>query len=47
MRNSDGAWVALAAGVGVYHLIAADDELLTDAAHRYFRSSSTPNPLDW
>jgi hypothetical protein len=38
MRNSDRAWVALAGGVAAYDLIAADDELLTNAARRYFKS---------
>jgi hypothetical protein len=38
MRNSDLAWVALAGGVTAYDLIATDDELLTNAARRYFKS---------
>jgi hypothetical protein len=38
MRNSDLAWVALADGVAAYDLIAADDEQLTNAARRYFKS---------
>ena len=38
MRNSDRAWLALAGGVAAYDLIATDDELLADAARRYFRS---------
>src|ERR1700757_4312095 len=38
MRNSDRAWVALAGGVAAYDLIATDDELLTNAARRYFKS---------
>jgi hypothetical protein len=38
MRNSDRAWVALACGVAAYDLIAADDEQLTNAARRYFKS---------
>jgi hypothetical protein len=38
MRNSDRAWVALAGGVAAYDLIAADDEQLTHAARRYFKS---------
>ena len=38
MRNSDRAWVALAGGVAAYDLIATDDEQLTNAARRYFRS---------
>src|ERR1700749_2718452 len=38
MRNSDLAWVALAGGVAAYDLIATDDELLTNAARRYFKS---------
>ena len=38
MRNSDRAWMALAGGVAAYDLIAADDELLTNAARRYFKS---------
>jgi hypothetical protein len=38
MRHSDRAWLALAAGVAAYDLIAIDDEQLSDAAHRYFRS---------
>lgn len=38
MRNSDRAWVALAAGVAAYDLIATDDEQLTNAARRYFKS---------
>src|ERR1700757_4578087 len=38
MRNSDRAWVALASGVAAYDLIATDDELLTNAARRYFKS---------
>jgi hypothetical protein len=38
MRNSDRAWVALAGGVAAYDLIAADDEQLTNAARRYFKS---------
>jgi hypothetical protein len=39
MRNSDRAWLALAGGVAAYDLIATDDELLTDAARRYFKSA--------
>jgi hypothetical protein len=38
MRNSDRAWVALASGVAAYDLIAADDEQLSNAARRYFKS---------
>jgi len=38
MRSSDRAWLARAAGVTAYDLIATDDEQLSDAAHRYFRS---------
>jgi hypothetical protein len=38
MRNSDRAWVALAAGVAAYDLVAIDEEQLTDAARRYFKS---------
>jgi hypothetical protein len=38
MRNSDRAWLALAGGVAAYDLIATDDELLSDAARRYFKS---------
>ena len=38
MRNSDRAWVTLAGGVAAYDLIAADDEQLTHAARRYFKS---------
>ena len=38
MRNSDRAWMALAGGVAAYDLIAADDEQLTNAARRYFKS---------
>jgi hypothetical protein len=38
MRSSDRAWVALASGVAAYDLIATDDELLTNAARRYFKS---------
>jgi hypothetical protein len=38
MRNSDLAWVALAGGVAAYDLIATDDEQLTNAARRYFKS---------
>ena len=38
MRKSDGAWLALAGGVAAYDLIATDDELLSDAARRYFKS---------
>jgi hypothetical protein len=38
VRNSDQAWVALAGGVAAYDLIATDDEQLTNAARRYFRS---------
>ena len=38
MRNSDRAWVALAGGVAAYDLIATDDEQLTHAARRYFKS---------
>ena len=38
MRNSDRAWLALAGGVAAYDLIAADDEQLTNAARRYFKS---------
>jgi hypothetical protein len=38
MRNSDVAWVALAGGVAAYDLIATDDEQLTNAARRYFKS---------
>ena len=42
MRNSDRAWLALAAGVAAYDLAANDDELLTDAARRYFKSKPLP-----
>jgi hypothetical protein len=38
MRKSDRAWLALAGGVAAYDLIATDDELLSDAARRYFKS---------
>src|SRR4029453_14872297 len=38
MRNSDRAWLALAGGVAAYDLIATDNELLSDAARRYFKS---------
>ncbi len=38
MRNSDRAWVAPAGGVAAYDLIATDDEQLTNAARRYFKS---------
>jgi hypothetical protein len=38
MRSSDRAWVALAGGVAAYDLIATDDEQLTNAARRYFKS---------
>ena len=38
MRKSDQAWLALAGGVAAYDLIATDDELLSDAARRYFKS---------
>ena len=38
MRNSDRAWVTLAGWVAAYDLIAADDEQLTNAARRYFKS---------
>jgi hypothetical protein len=38
MRDSDRAWVALAGGVPAYDLIATDDEQLTNAARRYFKS---------
>jgi hypothetical protein len=38
MRKSDRAWVALAGGVAAYDLIATDDEQLTNAARRYFKS---------
>jgi hypothetical protein len=38
MRNSDRAWVALAGGVAAYDLVATDDEQLTNAARRYFKS---------
>lgn len=38
MRNSDRAWMALAGGVAAYDLIATDDEQLTNAARRYFKS---------
>jgi hypothetical protein len=37
MRSSDRAWLALAGGVAAYDLIATDDELLTNAARRYFK----------
>lgn len=38
MRSSDRAWVVLAGGVTAYDLIAPDDEQLTNAARRYFKS---------
>jgi hypothetical protein len=38
VRNSDRAWVTLAGGVVAYDLIATDDEQLTNAARRYFKS---------
>jgi hypothetical protein len=38
VRKSDHAWLALAGGVAAYDLMATDDELLTDAARRYFKS---------
>lgn len=41
MRSSDLAWVALASGVAAYDLIATDDEQLTNAARRYFKSQPT------
>ena len=38
MRDSDRAWLTLAGGVAAYDLIATDDEQLTNAARRYFKS---------
>jgi hypothetical protein len=38
MRNSDRAGLALAVGMAAYDLVATDEEQLTDAAGRYFRS---------
>ena len=38
MRNSDRAWLALAVGVAAYDLVATDEEQLTNAARRYFKS---------
>jgi hypothetical protein len=38
MRDSDRAWKALAGGVAAYDLIATDDEQVTNAARRYFKS---------
>ena len=38
MRNSDRAWLALAAGVAAYDLVATDEEQLSNAARRYFKS---------
>jgi hypothetical protein len=38
MRNSDRAWLLLAAGVAAYDLVATDEEQLTGAARRYFKS---------
>jgi hypothetical protein len=38
MRDSDREWVALAGGVAAYDLIVTDDEQLTNAARRYFKS---------
>ena len=38
MRNSDRAWLTLAAGVAAYDLVATDEEQLTGAARRYFKS---------
>ena len=38
MRNSDRAWLALAAGVTAYDLVATDEEQVTGAARRYFKS---------
>jgi hypothetical protein len=38
MRNSDRAWVTLASGVATYNLIAGDDEQLSNAARRCFKS---------
>jgi hypothetical protein len=38
MRNSDRAWLALATGVAAYDLVATDEEQLTGAARRYFKS---------
>ena len=38
MRNADRAWLALAAGVAAYDLVATDEEQLTGAARRYFKS---------
>ncbi|MFZ1164877.1 DUF7427 family protein [Mycobacterium sp.] len=38
MRNSDRAWLALAAGVAAYDFAATDEEQLTNAARRYFKS---------
>jgi len=38
MRNSDRAWLALAVGVAAYDLAATDDEQLSHASRRYFRS---------
>src|ERR1700746_4002023 len=38
MRDSDRAWVASACGVAAYDLIATDDEQVTNAARRHFKS---------
>jgi hypothetical protein len=38
MRNSDRAWLALAVGVAAYDLVATDEEQMTGAARRYFKS---------
>jgi hypothetical protein len=38
MRKSDGAWLALAAGVTAYDLLAIDDEQLSKATRRYFKA---------
>jgi hypothetical protein len=38
MRNSDRAWLVLATGVAAYDLVAIDEEQLSDAARRYFKS---------
>ena len=42
MHDSGRAWLALAAGVAAYDLIATDNERLSDAARRYFTSQPSP-----
>jgi hypothetical protein len=38
MLKSDEAWLALAAGVAAYDLVAIDDEQLSKATRRYFKA---------